>query len=102
MNRVALGFTDADPRRARLHGDLVQAVNGLAGSIVETPTPAGADTEFAVRHGLGRVPSEMAVLMQDAAGQVYRSRASAWTDEIAYLKFSAAGGPSVRLRLRFR
>ena len=65
--------------RHRLHREIVEAVNGLIGAVVETPTPETANQEFAVRHGLGRVPTEVSTLMRDAAGHVYRSSASKWS-----------------------
>ena len=102
MRRLGLAFVDTDPNRQRLHRDLIGAVNELAGSVVETATPPTADTEFAVAHDLGRVPVEFSVLLRDAPGIAYRSSPEKWTERIAYLKFSATGGPSVRLRLRFR
>lgn len=102
MRRISIAFVDSDPNRQRLHREVVENLNTLVGSVVETGTPSTANTEFAVEHGLGKVPSEFAVLALDAAGTVYRSSVEKWSDRIAYLKFSAAGGPSVRLRLRFR
>lgn len=102
MKRIGIAFVDNDPNRQRLHREIVENLNTLAGSVVETGTPPTANTEFAVEHGLGKIPSEFSALMADSAGTVYRSSAEKWSDRIAYLKFSAAGGPSVRVRLRFR
>lgn len=46
---------------------------------------AVADTEVAITHNLGRVPSGYIVLKQDKAGSLYES-GTAWTDKIAYFK----------------
>lgn len=102
MNRIALTFTDKNPERARLHRDVVARVNDLAGNERETVLPATKNTEFAVRHGLGRVPTEYHVLMQDVAGQLIRSSPEKWTDEVAYFTFTGDGGPTARLRIRVR
>jgi len=102
MRRIGIAFVDNDPNRQRLHREVVENLNTLVGSVAETGTPPTANTEFAVEHGLGKIPSEFQTLMSDAAGTVYRSSVNRWSDRLAYLKFSASGGPSVRVKLRFR
>ncbi len=55
---------------------------------VNLTTPAAADEEFSVPHGLNSVPKRFIVVDQDKAGSVYRG-VKAWTRDSAYLKCSA-------------
>ena len=59
-------------------------------------SPAVADTEFVVAHGLGRVPT-FVYHNADSACIVYRSRFGAWTKDHLYLKCNQ---PSVELTLQ--
>jgi hypothetical protein len=52
-------------------------------------TPAVANTEFTVAHGLGRVPMGFIVLLIDKAGIIYKG-ATAWTDTDIFLKCNVA------------
>jgi len=101
MRRVGLSYIDPNPDRARVDRDIADSVDLMAGIVVEVTTPAAADTEFAVRHPeLGHVATEVHILMQDAPGYVYRSNPGKWTPEVSFLKYSAAGGHRLRLRVR--
>lgn len=52
-------------------------------------TPGTANTQFTVQHNLGRVPINY-IANINAAGSVYDSARSTWTDELMYLECSAA------------
>ena len=101
MKRVALTFTHPDPQTAALYRDLVDAANSATAMTVTVATPKTADTEFAVQHrGLGHVATEIAVVMQDVPGRLYRSSASKWTPDVAFMKYDQAGGHRLTLRIR--
>ncbi len=73
------------------------AMGGITDKVVSVTTPAAADTEFTVEHGVDDTPYYFLVISQDASASVYRG-AKAWTRTQAYLKCSAA---SVALKLIF-
>jgi len=52
-------------------------------------TPGTPDTEFAVPHGLGVIPSGFLVIDKDKAGDTYRG-ATTWSTEQIYLKTDVA------------
>jgi hypothetical protein len=52
-------------------------------------SPAGPNTEFAVAHGLGRIPIGFFVLSTDKAAHIYKST-TAWTTSNIYLKSDVA------------
>ena len=89
--RFGRSFTDKDPGRAEMHRDIEAALQDLQGVEIEMVTPATADLEFTVVHKLrARIPRSVQVLLSDKAGIVYASRRVDWTNEKAFLKFSAA------------
>jgi len=98
-SRVVKSFVDENPQREAHQKQVVEAVNAREGSVVDFKTPATADQEFPVLHGLGRKPEEFLVLSQDAGGVLYRSRPDRWDARIVYLKYS---GTSDNMRVRFR
>ncbi|HKQ98854.1 MAG TPA: hypothetical protein VJV75_13340 [Candidatus Polarisedimenticolia bacterium] len=101
MRRVGLTHVDPDPKRATQDRDLVDSLNAMVGVTVTVTTPQTADTEFAVRHPeLGKIASEVHILMQDAPGYIYRSSPPKWTKEVSFFKYSAAGGHRLTLRIR--
>jgi hypothetical protein len=59
-------------------------------------TPAIADTEFTVIHGLKRVPIGYIVVRKDRACDVYDSSIGSWTGSLMYLKCNVAAA-SVKL-----
>jgi len=54
-------------------------------------TPAVANTEFVVIHGLQRVPVGYLIVRADKACNVYDSSAGSWTESLLYLKCDTAG-----------
>lgn len=52
-------------------------------------SPSVANTEFAVQHGLGRVPMGYHLVKTDKAAHVYAG-VTAWTKTTVYLKFDTA------------
>ena len=52
-------------------------------------TPGAANTEFAVKHGLGRVPNGFRVWSVNAAAIIYQST-TPWTATTIYLKCNVA------------
>src|SRR3954465_8350940 len=64
----------------------VSIYDNLKGSLVSgTVTPGVADTEFAIAHNLGFVPTDYKVTSIDKAGIVYKS-GTAWTATQAFFK----------------
>lgn len=99
VKRVGLGFTDADPNRARLHKEFVTIANEMAGVEVKVTTGA-ADTEFAVRHPeLDHVPNEAAVILTTVPGSLYASRPDKWSPTVSFWKFT---GANAKLTIRLR
>jgi hypothetical protein len=68
----------------------------LDAQYVDVYTP-GADTEFAVPHGLGRKPVGYDVVRKDKAANVYDSSGGSWGNNIMYLKCDTA---NVTIKLR--
>lgn len=50
----------------------------------------GANVEFPIAHGLGRVPVEVFVGIPDKASIIYTARRESWTKDTIFLKSSAA------------
>jgi len=67
------------------------------GQYIDVLTPSVADTEFSVPHGLGRLAIGIDVAQQDKAGSIYTSSIGSWSEEILFLKASAA---SMSLKLQ--
>ncbi len=59
-------------------------------------TPSVADTEFVVRHDLGRVPVGYQVVRADRSVNIYDSSYGSWTNTLMFLKSSVASA-SVKL-----
>ena len=66
------------------------------GQFISVLSPAGADTEFAVDHALGRIPVSVRVALADKHATVRTSSLGSWSGNRIYLKCSAS---SVTLRL---
>lgn len=49
-------------------------------------TPAAANQEFGVKHGLKRIPVGYLVTDRDKAAHVYNGSAAAWSSDTLYLK----------------
>lgn len=62
----------------------------LDGQWIDVLTPAVANTEFVVPHGLKRVPVAAVPLKKDRAVDIYDSSAGSWSDSLIYLKASVA------------
>lgn len=73
----------------------------LIGEVVDvTNTGVAADTEFSVVHGLGRVPSEVRLMVKQGQTDAYlsiRPGPTAWTNTRIYLDCSSA---NANLRLK--
>ncbi len=71
--------------------EMVRLLNGYFAwkSDVKVVSNGTANTEFTVRHDLGRIPTKFAVVNKDKAGDVYKG-STAWTKEAIYLKCSVA------------
>lgn len=74
-----------------------EVINGAIDKreFIDLVTHVTPDTEFAVTHGLGRLPLGWLIIMQDKAGSVYLG-ATARTTEKLFLKCSVA---SVAIRI---
>lgn len=82
------------PRKIQDCGALNPQIDEIVSSALDgnrfvDVTTAGADTEFAVKHGLGRVPVGYIPIGQNKAGGFYNST-TAWTAESIYLKCDVA------------
>lgn len=62
----------------------------LSGQWIDVLTPAVANTEFVVPHGLQRVPVAAVPVKKDRAVDIYDSSAGSWNDTLIYLKASVA------------
>jgi len=76
------------------YGDGTNSDN-IAGQWAAVTSPGAANTEFAVAHGLRKVPTGFHVLKKNAACDVYAGT-TAWTSTHIYLK---ATGTTVALTL---
>ena len=76
--------------------DLRATQDGSEGVAVTCPT--SANTEFIVRHELGRVPIGVLVMHKDRAVDVYDSRSDAWTATSIFLKATVASAV-IKLKL---
>lgn len=98
--RVPLGFSDRDPRRARLHADVRDAVNAMVGTTVTVTTPVVANQEFGVRHAnLGHRAEQFQIVSQDKPGHLYASSRQKWTNTATFFKYDQAGGGRIVVRL---
>lgn len=70
----------------------------IDGQWVPVLTPVAANTEFAVAHGLGRIPTAILVALSDTHSTIVVSSLGSWTEDRVYLKCSA-GGVTLRLLL---
>lgn len=68
----------------------------IDGQWIDLLTPAVADTEFIVPHGLGRVPVGVWPMLQDADGFLKASSTGSWDETVLYLKCS---GSSVTMKI---
>lgn len=73
-------------------GDQNQNMDGYPATVL---TPGVANTEFAVSHGLNRIPVGFHVMNKDGATDVYKST-TAWTTKQIFLK---ATGTNIHLTL---
>lgn len=65
--------------------------------IVDVVTPASANTEFAVPHGLDRIAVGYELAGVDKDARVYHTSRGGWTESLLFLKCTAS---SAALRLR--
>lgn len=65
---------------------------------VEVLTPSVADTEFPVVVNLGRAVRGVEIALANASANVYTSREGSWTEDLIFLKCTAAGA-TLRLRV---
>lgn len=77
-------------------GDSSTRAGNIDAQYIDVYTP-GADTEFAVPHGLGRKPIGYDVVRKDKAAHVYDSSGGSWGNNIMYLKCDVA---NVTIKLR--
>lgn len=99
VRKVPYGYADQNPARTRLLRSITDSFNDSQGVTVEVTAPDTANTQFGVRHQLGRKPEEIVIVRQDKAGSIYRSNVHLWSTDIVFLKYDQAGG---RLLLRLR
>ena len=100
LRRFGASFSDPNPGRARMDGDVEAAIQDLQGVEIEVTTPATADTEFTVPHKLrDRVPRAVQVLCSDKGSVIYCSRRVDWTTSRIFVK-STVASDAVLLRLR--
>lgn len=78
------------------NGDDRSQSGNLDGQWITLVTPSGANTEFEVWHGLGRVAIGYLIGRKTAACDVYDSSIGSWTDSLMLLK---ATGSSVTINL---
>lgn len=99
MQRIALGFQDPDPQRARLHREVVARINEIVGHEVTVTTPTTPNTDFLVQHpDMDHVPTEGAIIMQTSAGVLYASSPGTWTRSVSKWRYSGTGKITIRLR----
>lgn len=85
---------------SQLFDQIVRLINGGLGLVdnfdgkMHTLTFSSANTDTALVHGLGRVPSGYLVVRRSANMTVYDG-ANAWTPANAYLRASSAGSITV-------
>ncbi len=60
------------------------------GQWIDVLTPAAANTEFVIPHGLGHVPVAVVPGLQDKAASLYASSAGSWDESVIYMKCSVA------------
>lgn len=58
-------------------------------------TPAGANTDFTITHGLGRIPCTIVGQDTSNGGLLYRSPATAWTTTTVTLRCTVASSPYI-------
>lgn len=61
----------------------------IQSATVSVVSPSTTNTEFTIRHALGKIPTQY-IANVDVAAIVYDSRRSAWTAEEIYLKCNTA------------
>ncbi len=78
------------------NGDTAQALTNFGGAFLMTTTPAVADTEFTIAHGLGRIPYGLVpYLPLDVVGAktVLLENTRAADDKRIYLKTASTDAP---------
>ena len=92
-------YVDDNPNRERFNASVENTVNDMEGITITVKTPASADTEFLVRHKLGRKPREFSVCCRKTGGTLYESNEAKRSKTIIALKYSA-GADEIMIRLR--
>lgn len=92
-------YVEDNPNRERFNTSVESTVNDMEGITVKAKTPASADTEFIVRHKLGRKPKEFSVCCRKTGGTLYESNESKRSKTIMAFKYSA-GADEITIRLR--
>lgn len=90
----------SDSAQAQNNMSFYVALSEHLGQVVTKATAVGANTEFSVSHNLGRVPSQVELLVAEGQGHNHvtiRPSATPWTKTLIYLESSIA---TVTLKLR--
>lgn len=91
-----------DFQQQQNNNSFYNAVRELIGQVIDiASTGVSADTEFSVKHGLGRVPSQVQLLVKQGQTDAYlsiRPGPTAWTSTLIYLDCSAANA-ALRIRV---
>lgn len=85
--------TVGDSNQYQNNYDFYTEIRRLIGQVIEVTSTVAADTEFSVAHGLGRVPTNVQLLVKQGQTDAYisiRPGATAWTDKLIYLDCSEA------------
>jgi len=91
FRRVGNSFIDSNPNRAEQDRENVSAIQDLQGEEIAITSPAVADTEFMLAHGLRTlVPRSVVTLRTTKGGVVYASRFSDWDKRRIFLKCTKA------------
>lgn len=80
------------------HGRADGEQGNMDDHLVDVVTPAAANTEFAVPHGLGRTAVGYENAGSDKDARVYHTSRGGWTDSLLFLKCTASSA-DVRLRV---
>lgn len=67
-------------------GKHLQRTGNIDGQWLWVKFPSVANTEYQIRHGLGRVPFGYIPARKDFAASIYDSSVGSWTNNVMYLK----------------
>ncbi len=92
----------ADSVQRQNNDSFYREILKILGQVVDiASTGVGADTEFSVAHGLGRVPDNVQLLVKQGQTDAYlsiRPGPTAWTNKLIYLDCSSANA-ALRIKI---